>query len=211
LAGIKEKIGLSPVGTVDYSANIKAWQRAGVQILWGNSNGSDFGVMARQMRSMGFRPKMVGAARAALYYGDVSSWGGDIANGVGIEVWGFPTLAGAKGINGATPESLTAKWMNEKGRPFEQMLPHGYRCVQELAAAIERAGTIDGDAVRQALKTSEASTIAGRVKYDKDNFSAVPLAYGQWFKSDDKFGWALKIVASEHDFIKVQAAAIFPY
>jgi branched-chain amino acid transport system substrate-binding protein len=209
--GVDKKIGLFPVNTVDYSANIKAWMDAGVQILWGNSDGPDCGVMLRQMRSMGFRPKMVGAARAALYYGDVSSWGGDLANGVGIEVWGFPTMAGAVGFGNTTPESLTTKWITEKNKPFEQMLPHGYRCVQELAYAIEKAGSLDGTKVQAAMKNMDVMTLSGRVKYDKGNFSAVPVAYGQWFKTDDKFGWTLKIVASKHDFIPVQAKAIFPY
>jgi len=209
--GVDKKVGLFPVGTVDHSANIKAWMDAGVEILWGNTDGSDFGVLARQMRSMGFRPKMVGAARAALYYGDVSSWGGDLANGVGIEVWGFLSMKGAKGYGNTTPASLTQEWITAKDRPFEQMLPHGYRCVQELVQAIERAGTIEPEAVLAAMKSTDFVSITGRIKYDKNNFSAVPIAYGQWFKTGDKFGWSLKIVASKHEFIPVEAKAIFPY
>ncbi len=211
LVGIDKKLGLFPVGTVDQSANIKAWMDAGVEILWGNCSGSDFGILGRQMKSMGFEPKMVGAALAALYYGDVSSWGGDIPNGVGIEVWGFSNITNGKGYGDTTPASLAAEWTKAKDRPFEQMVPHGYRCIQEIVQAVEAAGSLDKDDVLAAMKKTDFVSLTGRVKYDNNNFSQVPIAYGQWFKTDDKYGWALKVVASKHDFIPVEAEAIFPY
>jgi ABC-type branched-subunit amino acid transport system substrate-binding protein len=211
LVGLDKNIGLFPVGTVDHSANIKAWMDAGVEILWGNTAGSDFGVLARQMRSMGFQPKMVGAARAALYYGDVSAWGGNIARGVGIEAWGFENLEDFEAYGDTTPTSLTEEWIAAKNRPFEQMLPHGYRCVQELAEAIEAAGTIEPEAVREAMKDLDICALPICVSYDDNNFNNVPIAYGQWFETDDEFGWELKIVASKHDFIPVEADPIFPY
>ena len=210
IIGVDKKLGLYPTGTTDFSATLKAWKDADVQILWGNSNGPDFGVLWRQAKTMGFKPKMVGAARAALTYADVSSWGGDLANGVGTELWGYIHMKDAVGIGSTTPESLAADWQKDSRQPFNMLVPHGYAIVQELAKAIEMAGTTDTDAVNAALATLDMQTIAGRAKFNKDHVDLIPLTYAQWFPSNGEFKWEMKVVTSAHDFVPVDSQPIFP-
>jgi len=212
IVGVENKLGLYPVGTTDFSATIQAWKDADVQILWGNSNGPDFGTLYRQARSMGFKPKMVGAARAALMYGDVSAWGGDLPNGVGIEIWGAPTMKGNEFIGDTTQQSLNDGWDAATGTYYNQMVTQGYWVMQTMFKAIELAGTTDTEAVQTALRNMDYISNYGRVKFDKDNIQRAPIVYGQWMKgpTGGKFDWELKIVSSKHDFLPVDAQPIFP-
>ena len=209
IIGVENHLGLFPVGTTDFSATIKKWKSAGVEILWGNSNGPDFGVMRRQMETMQFKPKMIGAARAALMYDDVASWGGNLGYGVGIEIWGHPEMLGAKGWGDTSPKSLADRWTATTGQKFNQMVPHGYLTVQIMAKAIEQAGTTETKAVQAALKSLDFTSIYGRIKFDENNVSRIPIVFGQWMK-DDKGDWTLKIVLSKHDFLPIEAEPIFP-
>jgi branched-chain amino acid transport system substrate-binding protein len=180
---------LFPVGTTDFSATIKKWKSANVEILWGNSNGPDFGVMRRQMQTMQFKP--------------------NLGYGVGIEIWGHPEMKGAKGWGDTSPRSLADRWIAATGQKFNQMVPHGYLTVQILATAIEQAGTTETKAVQAALKSLDFTSIYGRIKFDENNVTRIPIVFGQWMK-DDKGDWALKIVLSKHDFLPIEADPIFP-
>ena len=211
IIGVENKLGLFPVGTTDFSATIQAWKNGGVEILWGNSNGPDFGVLYRQAQSMGFKPKMVGAARAALMPGDINSWGGDLPNGVGIEIWGAPTMKGNEFIGNTTQEQLNQGWYDYSGgQYYNQMVTQGYWTLQTLFKAIEMAGDIDTEAVQKAFHNMDYISNYGRVKFDKDNIQRAPIVYGQWMKGTGEFPWELKIVSSYHDFLPVDAAPIFP-
>lgn len=209
--GHERNLGLFPLGTTDFSSVIKQWKDYGVEILWGNSPGPDFGVLWRQSRAQGFKPKMVGAARAALFYEDISTWGGDLPLGVGIEMWWHPSYQNSPGFGNTTPQSLFDRWHKATGKPLNQAVGHGYFPVQIIVDAVERAGTLDKKAVNRALAKTDLFTINHRVKYDKENhFSRIPLFFGQWMKVDKPWKWELKVVFSKHDFIKQEAEPIFP-
>jgi branched-chain amino acid transport system substrate-binding protein len=211
VVGYEEKVGLFPLGTTDFSPMIKEWKRSNVEILWGNCPGPDFGIMWRQSYSQGFKPKMVGAARAALFYEDVSTWGGNLPEGVGIEMWWHQNIKNCPGIGGTTPKSLFEKWHKETGKPLNQAVGHGYLPMQILFNAIERAGRLDKEAVNKALSETDMPSIYHRVKYDqKEQFSRIPIFFGQWMKVDKPWKWECKVVFSKHDFIPVEAEPIFP-
>ena len=73
---VKDEFGLVPMETTDFSSLIKEWKDNDCQVLWANCPGPWFGAMWRQAQRMGFKPKMVYATRAALFYPDVKGWGG---------------------------------------------------------------------------------------------------------------------------------------
>ena len=209
--GHERKLGLFPLGTTDFSSVVKEWKDYGVEIIWGNSPGPDFGVLWRQAHAQGLKPKMVGAARAALFYEDVVTWGGDLPLGVGIEMWWHPSYTNCPGFGNTTPRSLFERWQKKTGKPLNQAIGHGYFPIQVIVDAIERAGTLDREAVNKALASTDLLTINHRVVYDKKNhFSRIPLFFGQWMKTDKPWKWDLKVVFSKHDFVKEEAKPLFP-
>jgi len=209
--GIDKKLGLTPLGTTDFTSVINEWKDNDVQILWGNCPSPHFAPMWRQCKALGFQPKMVAAGRAALYYTDIASWGGDLPQSVGIEIWWDPSYKDSPGIGDTTPQSLADRWCEATGEPLNPNIGWSYMHIQILVDAIERAGTLDTDAVNKAIGETDMMTICHRVKFEKETqMSRFPLAFGQWFKTDTPEEWELKIVFSKHDFIDVAAEPVFP-
>jgi branched-chain amino acid transport system substrate-binding protein len=210
VVGLEKNVGLMPMETTDFSSVIKEWKDNNVEILWGNCPGFFFGAVWKQAATLGFQPKMVSIGRGALFHADVSAWGGDLPWGIGTEVWWDPSMKDSPGIGGTTPTSLAERWTTEMKQPLNPSIGPGYRAIQVLIDAIERAGTIDPEKVNAALAQTDLSTIGHRVKFDENHFSRGPLMFGQWFKTDAPEKWELKVVFSKHDFVPATGEAIFP-
>ena len=210
VVGLDKNLGLVPLETTDFSSVIKQWMDEGVEILWGNCPAPFFGAAWKQANTLGFRPKMVSISRAALYYTDISAWGGDLPWGIGVEVWWDPSFKDSPGIGSTTPVSLAERWVNETRQPVNPAIGPGYRSIQVLADAIERAAAIDPDKVNSALAETDLYTIGHRVKFDENHFSRGPLMFGQWFKTDKPEKWELKVIFSKHDFVPAAGEPIFP-
>ena len=208
--GLDKNLGLLPLETTDFSSVIKQWKDAGVDILWGNCPGPFFGAVWKQANTLGFKPKMVSLGRGALFFADVNAWGENLPWGISTEVWWDPSLKDSPGIGGTTPRSLADRWTAESKQPVNPNIGPGYRSVQVLIDAIERAGSIDPEKVNAALAKTDLATIAQRVKFDENHFSRGPLLFGQWFKTDKPEKWELKIIFSKHDFVPVTDKPIFP-
>jgi ABC-type branched-subunit amino acid transport system substrate-binding protein len=208
--GSDKKLGLFPMETTDYSSIINEWKNNNCDILWGNCPSPNFATLYRQARSMGLKPKIVMVGRAPLYYTDVKSWGGDLPNGVGVETFWDPAIKDCPGIGDTTPQSLFERWTKEKNQPLNFGIAWGYMSAQTLIDAIQRAGSLDGDKVNQALAATDMKTMMGRVKYDENQFSRIPVFFGQWFKTNTPYGWELKIVYSNFDSLPATGKFQFP-
>ncbi len=208
--GIDKKLGLLPLETTDFSSVINEWKSNGTEILWGNSPAPFFGAMWKQARSLGFAPKIVSIGRAPLFYTDVNAWGGDLPNGIGVEVWWTPTLKEYKGVGSTTPQSLADRWNKDTGQPVNPAIGPGYRMVQVLVDAVQRAGSLDADKVQAALANTDLMTIAYRVKFDENHFNRTPIVFGQWQKTNTPDKWKLEVIYSAHSFIPTTAQPIFP-
>jgi ABC-type branched-subunit amino acid transport system substrate-binding protein len=210
VVGADKKLGLVPMETTDFTSIIKQWKDSKCEIMWGNAPGPFIGTILKQGSALGFKPKMVSIGRGAMFYEDVTSWGGDLPLGIGMEIWGDPSLQVSTGIGGATLQSLANKWTKETGKPLNRTLGSGYRSIQVLTDAIERAGTLDSEKVNAVLAQTDFITIMHRAKFDDNHFSYEPLAFGQWRKTNKPWVWECPVVFSHLDFIKVGGKPIFP-
>jgi len=213
--GEEKELGLFPMGTTDFTSIIDEWMANDVEILWGNCPGPDFGTLWSQCYAKGFRPKISCVGRAALFPVDVIAWGTEppLGWGVGTEVWWSPAYPPADfpGIGGTTAASLADSWL-ATGEPLNRGIGHGYLAAQVMFDAIERAGTLDGDAINAALAETDMMTIDGWVKFDPEShFSHMPLAFGQWFYEPAKTPpWTLYITCSALDYVPEEASEVFP-
>jgi len=208
--GVEDKLGFYPLGTTDFTAMCNAWKEAEVEILWGNVPGPEFGTLWRQCNQLGFQPKIVMVGRAPLFFVDVETWGGDLPQGVGTEIWWDPEYTGP-GIGDTTPQSLADKWVEETGEPLNRGIGHGYAPLQVLFDAVERAGTLDKVAINEAMGETNLETVNYLTKFDPEtHFSWIPLFVGQWQKTDADYVWELGITHSEHDYLAPSKEFIFP-
>jgi ABC-type branched-subunit amino acid transport system substrate-binding protein len=210
VVGIEDNLGLVPLDTTYFSSLIKKWKKAKVEILWGNAPSPVFATMWRQARTQGFKPKLVSIGRGALYYTEVNAWGGSLPDGVGTEMWWDPSFENSPGFGDTTPKSLAARWTKDTGEPLNPAIGWGYQTIQVFADAIERAGTLNAEAVNKALGETDMMTIAHRVKFDADHYNQKPLVYGQWQKTDKPHKWDCPVIYSHFDFIPPTADPMYP-
>jgi len=205
---VKDEFGLVPMETTDFSSLIKAWKDNNCEVLWANAPGPFFGAMWRQAKRMGYKPKMVYATRAALFFSDVNAWGGDLGNGISNEMFWNPAFKGCPGIGGTTPQALFERWNKKTSQPVNQNIGLGYQAIQILIDAIERAGSLEAEKINAALRKTDLMTIYHRVVFDEDNFSRDPVSFGQWVKKGNT--WVNEVVISNHDFLPKTADLLFP-
>jgi branched-chain amino acid transport system substrate-binding protein len=209
VSGIDQKLGLFPGETTDFSSMISKWKGDNVEILWGNCAAPQFGALWKQARSLGFKPKAVFCGKAPANYRDVASWGGDLPLGIGLEMKWNPSFT-TRGFGNTTSASLTERWTKDTGQPLNDNIGLGYYVIQVLVDAIEKAGSLNTEAVNKALAGTDLMTINARVKFDSNQFNLIPLSFGQWNKTDKPQKWELKIVSSKHSFVKPDGKFIFP-
>ncbi len=207
-------VGLFPMDTMDYSAIFNQWIDDGVNAIWGNCPAPHFITMYNQAYAAGFRPEVVFAARAGLFWLDMDGLG-ELAVGIGLENWWHnaydPVLC--PGIGGTTPQSLHDRWVADTGQPLNPAVGWGYSNVQVLADAIERAGSLDGADIKTALQATDLATVAYNIKFDPaDNDSPCPIYYFQWFWDDDLETVVPEVVVSHHAFIpETETAFLITY
>lgn len=204
-----KQFGIYPPGTTDFTPLIQEWKKHGCEIIWGNCPAPDLGIMFKQCKAQGFKPKLVFATRGAMFYQEIAAWGGDLANGVLTEVYWSPSIKGAQGIGNTTAQSLAERWYKAKNEPLAQGIGWNYAVAQTIFDAIERAGSLDADDIIKAVGETDINSMWGRVMFeDQTHFQRIPCMVGQWIKTDKD--WELRIVFSHNDFIPATGELVFP-
>jgi len=208
--GEEDKLGLFPMDTTDFTPIIKEWKKNNVEILWGNCPAPPFTTMWRQCQMLDFKPKMVYAARAGLFWIDVDAFGGDLPWGVGCESWWDPSYKGCPGIGDTTPQSLFERWVEKSKEPLNPNIGWGYSVVQIMANAIETAGTLDQDQINTAIGQTNMTAMIGHCEFDKNQYCRAAIYYFQWDKTDNPWVWEQRIVVSQHNWIPETGEPIWP-
>jgi len=171
-------------GTTDYSTLILEAQAAGADMLLAMPTTPDGIAIVKQIAELGWKPKFINFNRAP----DASTWGeatGAAGNGMSLFAgWHygekFPGVA-----------ELNAKHQAEFGRPSDILVGPAYGCVQILADAIERAGSLDRDTVRDAIANTDMMTVMGNVSFNADGTGNVLNPLVQWQNGKMELVWPL--------------------
>jgi len=171
-------------GTTDYSTLILEAQAAGADALLGMPSTPDGIAIIKQMSELGWAPKYVLLVRApdAATWGEATGTAGDYVTMFAGWHYGetFPGVA-----------EINAKHQAEFGRPADILVGPAYACVQLLADAIERAGTLDRDAIRDALADTDMMTVIGPVSFNADGTGNVLNPLVQWQGGQMQLVWPL--------------------
>ena len=167
------------VGAKDYSSQILKLKlkRADGLILFGSP--SDSVTFVRQMKENNFSVKYLHGYKGTWNTDFWDSLGKDaqyiLFDGFWHQDYPFP---GAK--------ELGAKYQNQFNKPSVS-IGMFYATAQILFSAIEKAGTLDGAKVREAVLTYEfTGTVMGDIKYQPDGTAGAPIAAGQWINGEQK-------------------------
>ncbi len=147
--------------TPDLSALITGAKSSGAEVVFAFPAAPDGITMLKQMAQLGYKPK----AKIMLRASNDPSWGklgalGDYA--IGSPDW-HPALnfPGVKALNAAV--------MAKTGQPTNPSVGPAYASVKVAAAAIEKAGSLDRAAIRDALAATDIMTVMGQVKFAPNN------------------------------------------
>jgi branched-chain amino acid transport system substrate-binding protein len=163
------------VGTKDFSSLIIAAKSADAEIVVGVPTPPDGIAIMRQIKELDYNPKVVIFWRAAGtplwpanlkqdgdYVGYVSNWDHNFK---------YPGCL-----------ELVAAYKAKHNKLPSVTVGVTYSCVQILADAIKRAGTLDKNKIRDAIAAADMTTVEGPVKFRADGVGITPVAIMQWQK-----------------------------
>jgi branched-chain amino acid transport system substrate-binding protein len=146
---------------------------AGAEALFGMPTQPDGVAMFKQMVELGWAPKYSLIIRAP----ENVKWGETLGkNGDYVTI--FPGWHNGEKFPGV--DELNAKYQAEFGRPADLLTGPAYSCVQILANAIEKAGTLDRDKIRDAMAATDMETVIGPVTFNPDGTGNVLDPLIQW-------------------------------
>lgn len=176
--------------TADYSDMILAAKAAGADALFCLPNAGDGTAMIKQMKELGWTPKFTLMIRApeGLTWGDTLGKDGDY-------VTIFPGWHHAATYPGDA--ELNTEYNAKFSRDADLLSGPAYACVQILADAIERAGTLDRDAIRDAIAATDMDTVIGNVTFNEDGTGNVGDPLIQWIDGKMQLVYPLDMASAK--------------
>lgn len=172
------------VGTTDFAAMISKAKAAGAETLLALPNQPSGEALFKQMVELGWAPKFSLIIRAP----ENVTWGKNLGkNGDYVTI--FPGWHNAMKFPGV--DKLNAAYQAEFNRPADLLTGPAYACVQILAAAIEKAGTLDRDKIRDAIAATNMTTVVGPVTFNPDGTAKVLDPMIQWQNGKLEMVWPL--------------------
>ena len=176
--------------TTDYSSLIQGAMAAQAEILLGSVSGPDGMAIMRGLAELNWTPKFTLLIRGP----DEITWGENLGT-LGDYVAFFPSWHYSEDFPGV--EELNAKHQAEFGRPADVLVGPAYACVQILADAITRAGTLDREAVRDAISATDMTTVIGPVTFNLDGTGNVLNPLEMWLNGQQEVIWPLDMQTAD--------------
>jgi branched-chain amino acid transport system substrate-binding protein len=144
----------------DFSTQILAFKEAGVDFVYAPMIGPDGIKFWQQMKELDFVPKAILMLSAPAVRADWLSMGADADYVITTNAYHWAT-----GYPGAA-EFDEAYAAEHDGEHAPELAGQAYAAIQVIADAIERAGSLDHDKVRDALTTTDLDTIEGHITFN---------------------------------------------
>jgi branched-chain amino acid transport system substrate-binding protein len=169
-------------GSKDFSDLILKAKAANADAVFAIPTPPDGVTMVKQMKELGYTPKLNLMIRAA----DSPPWSKNLGKDGDWTVLaaGWHYAMKAPGVN-----ELNAAHEKKFGRPSDPIVGPAYACVQILAAAISKAGAADREKIRDAVAATDMSTVIGPVKFRPDGTGIVQAAFAQWQNGKQELVW----------------------
>jgi branched-chain amino acid transport system substrate-binding protein len=214
-AGLLKANGYTPIelGTfsadlADFSSYILRWKSEGAEILWTNCVAAQFSTMWTQAVKFGWWPKIAIGGRLWQDISELEALG-NLGVGLMPELLWTPSFTeDSMKIAEAFTEATSRYWVTQ--------VADAWIYIRFIAAAIEQAGTLDKEAINNAIgETVLTDTVIGTVQFDKETHTHVrPVALGQWEKVSTEpfkqFEWTCQTVYSLRDWISTTASITYP-
>jgi len=151
-------------GISDFSALITGAKAAGAEILCAYPTPPNGPLLVKQMKELDFAPKVCYWVRAPE--------GAQFGPSLG-ELSDYITYpcAWAETLELPGCAELNAKHLEVIGSPSLAITGSAYAAAEVLGDAIERAGTLDRVAIRDAIRVTDMETVAGRIHFAPEGYA----------------------------------------
>jgi branched-chain amino acid transport system substrate-binding protein len=186
-------------GTQDFSAQIAAFKKDGVEIVTGVVIPPDAKTFLTQAAQQGFRPKVITLGKALLFPGAIEALG-EQGYGLSTEVWWSPSHPFTSSLSKQSAKALADAYEASTKKQWTQPIGFAHALFEVAADALKRSKGVGAKDVRDAVVATNLNTVVGPVKWDGGgpfkNVSKTPLVLGQWNKGT-KYKVELSIVNNE--------------
>jgi branched-chain amino acid transport system substrate-binding protein len=185
--------------TQDFSAQIAAFKKDGVEIVTGVMIPPDAKTFLTQARQQGFRPKVITLGKALLFPGAIEALG-DLGDGLTTEVWWSPSHPFKSSLTGQSARALATSYETVAKKQWTQPIGFAHALFEVALDALKRAKDASSRNLRDAVAATNVATVVGQVKWGGQgpfkNVSKTPLVLGQWVKGK-KYRYELVIVDNQ--------------
>lgn len=186
-------------GTQDFSAQIAAFKKAGVEIVTGVVIPPDAKTFLTQAHQQGFKPKVVSLGKALMHPSAIEALG-ELGDGLTTETWWSPAHPFSSSLTGQSSKALADAYEASTKKQWAQPLAFAHALFEVAADALKRSKSLKADDVRDAVAATRIKTVVGDVAWGGTgpfrNVSKTPLVLGQWTKGK-RFKYELAIVNDE--------------
>lgn len=183
-------------GTQDFSAQIAAFKKEGVDIVTGVVIPPDAKTFLTQAKQQGFKPKIITLGKALLFPGAIEALG-DLGDGLSTEVWWSPSHPFSSSLTKQSAKALAEAYETGTKKQWTQPIGFSHALFEVAVNALSRAKSLKAADVRDAVAATNLATVVGPVKWGDQgpfkNVSKTPLVLGQWGKGK-KHKYELTIV-----------------
>ena len=157
---------LYPTGTKDFSPMLAAIRSRNADVLIGAGYTGDMQVIARQSAELGLELKMIGFTLGPTLPGFVESLGSRAEYLLEPIQWS-PTMAWKDEIFGWTAGQFAEIFAKEAGHVPDYHPPQSIAALEVYQRALEKAGTLDPQKVRDAIAATNIMTMYGPVRFNE--------------------------------------------
>jgi branched-chain amino acid transport system substrate-binding protein len=186
-------------GTQDFSAQIAAFKKEGVDIITGVMIPPDAKTFLTQAKQQGLNPKAITLGKALLFPVGIEALG-DLGAGLSTEVWWSPSHPFTSSLTKQSAKDLAAAYEKGSNKQWTQPVGFAHALFEVAADTFKRAKSTKPADLRDTIAATDMDTIVGHVKWGGPgpfkNVSKTPLVLGQWVKGS-KFKYDLVIVNNE--------------
>ena len=125
-------------GTQDFSAQIAAFKRDGVEIVTGVVIPPDAKTFLTQARQQGFKPKVITLGKALLFPGAIEALG-DLGDGLTTEVWWSPSHPFTSSLTKQSAKALADAYESGTKKQWTQPIGFAHALFEVAADALKRA------------------------------------------------------------------------
>lgn len=180
--------GQYPSHTTDFSNVAATFKAADIDVLAGTNIPPDFMNAYQAIIGAGVKVDCVTMGKCCLLASDVEALG-TLADGIMTQVWWDPTYPYVSQLTGASCSELNDAYRaDNNGRVMPQPAAYAYASLELAVNALEKAGTTEREALRDAIRDLEVTTVVGDIKYDQQmdglTYACTTLCGGQWQRED---------------------------